>query len=168
MRSPECSPVGLLVSSRHCPRPVSGQHAHSRVVPSNHAHRHQPVRYALPEPFWLRRKFNPKCTNLDEMRPRVLFQPINGRGKDDFPVGGLQFPVVFGLKRIDFFLALHQHGQCWGLNTADGKHSLICTVLPGYFLWPVFALRSIRCVLCIHAYRCAKRQSELKRRVSSE
>lgn len=23
--------------------------------------------------FWLRRKFNPKCTNLDEMRPRVLF-----------------------------------------------------------------------------------------------
>lgn len=23
--------------------------------------------------FWLRRKFNPDCTNLDEMRPRVLF-----------------------------------------------------------------------------------------------
>ncbi len=23
--------------------------------------------------FWLRRKFNPKCTNLDEMRPRVIF-----------------------------------------------------------------------------------------------
>lgn len=23
--------------------------------------------------FWLRRKFNPRCTNLDEMRPRVLF-----------------------------------------------------------------------------------------------
>ncbi len=23
--------------------------------------------------FWLRRKFNPECTNLDEMRPRLLF-----------------------------------------------------------------------------------------------
>jgi Endopolygalacturonase len=23
--------------------------------------------------FWLRREFNPKCTNLDEMRPRILF-----------------------------------------------------------------------------------------------
>lgn len=23
--------------------------------------------------FWLRRKFNPKCTNLDEMRPRLVF-----------------------------------------------------------------------------------------------
>jgi polygalacturonase len=23
--------------------------------------------------FWLRRKFNPRCTNMDEMRPRVLY-----------------------------------------------------------------------------------------------
>lgn len=25
------------------------------------------------ESFWLRREFNPKCTNLDEMRPRLLY-----------------------------------------------------------------------------------------------
>lgn len=35
--------------------------------------------------FWLRRKFNPECTNLDEMRPRILYVS----NSDDVTVKGI-------------------------------------------------------------------------------
>ena len=37
--------------------------------------------------FWLRRKFNPKCTNLDEMRPRVLLVS----NCNDVQISGVRF-----------------------------------------------------------------------------